>query len=132
MSQGENILNEEQNITWILGQGTISKMSFQFSNLVFLLDSLEQIMVYSALFWFLDSGYVSEILNDCIGDMHVGDVCLVTLHLCNELQDHLDTFHTKENSAVDYRIELVSFEKVHSSIFSVACVTYNTNNVCIK
>ena len=67
---------------------------------------------------FIDSGYVSEILNDCLEEMHTGEICKITLHLCDELLHHLKSFNTSEQMAVDYKIELVSFQKV---FFLICC-----------
>lgn len=62
----------------------------------------------------VDSGYVSEIVNECLEEMHSGDLCKVTIHPCQELEDHLKKFNTSEELAVHYQIELISFEKVDS------------------
>ena len=58
-----------------------------------------------------DSGYVSEIVNECLEEMRAGGIWKVTIHPCHELQDHLKKFTTSEQLAVDYQIELISFEK---------------------
>ena len=55
---------------------------------------------------------MSEIVNECLEEMHAGEVWRVTIHPCQELQDHLKKFHTTEQLAVDYQIELITFEKV--------------------
>ena len=44
--------------------------------------------------------------------MHNGEVCKITLHLCDELGDHLKSLNTSEQLDVDYKVELISFEKV--------------------
>ncbi|CAB3999198.1 peptidyl-prolyl cis-trans isomerase FKBP62-like [Paramuricea clavata] len=62
-----------------------------------------------------DSGYVSEIVNECLEEMHAGEVCRISIHPCQELQDHLKKFKTSEKLAADYQIELISFEKVKNS-----------------
>jgi hypothetical protein len=51
-------------------------------------------------------------VNECLEEMHAGEVCRVSIHPCQELQDHLKKFKTSEKLAADYQIELISFEKV--------------------
>ena len=81
---------------------------------------------------FIDSGYVSEILNDCLEEMHTGEICKITLHLCDELLHHLKSFNTSEQMAVDYKIELVSFQKVFFSFVVVVVYLFVCSMVCLS
>ena len=64
---------------------------------------------------------MSEIVNECLEEMHAGEVCKVSIHPCQDLQDHLKKFNTSEQFAADYQIELISFEEVVLCLFISLC-----------
>ncbi|XP_028396977.1 peptidyl-prolyl cis-trans isomerase FKBP62-like isoform X2 [Dendronephthya gigantea] len=47
--------------------------------------------------------------------MRTGEICKVSIHPCQELQDHLKKLDTSEKLAIDHQIELVSFTKAKNS-----------------
>lgn len=55
---------------------------------------------------------MSEIINECLEEMRTGEICKVSIHPCQELQDHFKKFNTSELLAIDHQIELLSFTKV--------------------